>query len=112
MVLDRLDRVSQLTRIAAQAVGPVTLIPPSGEVHSLGASLEFLESMLRPAHRPTGDVAGLLPLFHWQRCVETHNGDLLDFLQVRQRRLKDFPLYRGVSGSGERYCPCGSGSGG
>nr|MEE4269380.1 hypothetical protein [Candidatus Krumholzibacteria bacterium] len=94
VVLDRLDRVSQLTRIAAQAVGPVTLIPPSGEVHSLGASLEFLESMLRPAHRPTGDVAGLLPLFHWQRCVETHNGDLLDFLQVRQRRLKDFPLYR------------------
>lgn len=94
VVLDRRDRVSQLTRIAAQAVGPVTLIPPAGEVHSLGASLELLESMLRPAHRPAGDVAGLLPLFHWQRCVETHNGDLLDFLQVRNRRLADFPLYR------------------
>jgi len=90
LVLDRLDRLESLAHVAAGGLGPVTLIPPSGTVHSLTAALEFLESLLTGV-RPEQDA--LLPIFHWLRLVETHNGDLLDFRQVRPRPAGGFPLY-------------------
>ncbi|MCK9994935.1 MAG: hypothetical protein KAH56_01505 [Candidatus Krumholzibacteria bacterium] len=90
VVLDRLDRLESLAQVAQGVIGPVTLIPPAGTVHSLGAALEFLESLLTDV-RPEQDA--LLPLFHWLRLVETHNGDLLDFRQVRPRPSGLFPLY-------------------
>ena len=93
IVLDRLDRLDSLSRVAGGAIGPVTLIPQSGMVHDLDGALALLEQMLTPEQRPTGQVAGLLPLFHWTRLVETHNGDLLDFMQVRPRIHTDTPLY-------------------
>jgi len=93
IVLDRLDRLESLSRVAGGAIGPVTLIPQSGKVHDLDAALALLEQMLEPDQRPDGPVAGLLPLFHWARLVETHNGDLLDFLQVRPRISTETPLY-------------------
>jgi hypothetical protein len=90
VVLDRLERLESLASVAAGALGPVTLIPPAGTVHSLAAALEFLESLLTEV-RPEQDA--LLPIFHWLRLVETHNGDLLDFRQVRPRPVGAYPLY-------------------
>lgn len=93
IVLDRLDRLESLSRVAGGAIGPVTLIPQSGMVHDLESALALLEQMLTNDQRPTGSVSGLLPLFHWARLVESHNGDLLDFMQVRPRNHADTPLY-------------------
>ncbi len=93
IVLDRLDRLDSLSRVAGGAIGPVTLIPRSGKVHDLDAALELLEQMLDPENRPLGAVDGLLPIFHWMRLVETHNGDLLDFQDIRPRATEDIPLY-------------------
>ena len=82
VVLDRLDRLETLTQVASAVMGPVTLIPEAGCVHSLSASLQLLDELI--TGRQPG-IDGLLPLFHWSRLVETHNGDLLDFRQVRPR---------------------------
>ena len=95
VVLDRLDRLASLARVASGAIGPVTLIPAGGLVHSLRAGLQLLDRLLTREGRPAGQVDGLLPLFHWLRLVETHNGDVLDFLQVRPRPGVPVPLFEG-----------------
>ena len=93
VVLDRLDRLGDLAVIAGQVAGPVTLIPAQGQVHGLLPALEMLNHLLTRQGRPAGRHAGLLPLFHWVRLVETHNGDLLDFQQIRPRPLGEPELY-------------------
>ncbi len=93
IVLDRSDRLEALSRVAGGAIGPVTLIPPSAMVHDLDQALAQLEKMLTPEGCPSGIIGGLLPLFHWSRLVESHNGDLLDFQQVRPRLGVEIPLY-------------------
>ncbi len=93
VVLDRLDRLAELARVAVSAIGPVTLIPAGGQVHSLTAALGLLEKLLSREGRPAGRVEGLLPLFHWLRLVESHNGDLLDFQQVRPRPTAALALF-------------------
>jgi hypothetical protein len=93
IVLDRLDRLPQLSGIAARVAGPVTLIPAGGLVHGLQPALDLLESLLSRQGRPAGRVDGLIPIFHWVRLVETHNGDLLDFRQIRPRPQGEPPLY-------------------
>ncbi len=90
VVLDRMDRLESLAQVAGGVMGPVTLIPRDGLVHSLAAALQLLEDLLVTA-QPGSD--GLLALFHWTRLVETHNGDLLDFQQVRPRPVGAIPLY-------------------
>ena len=76
IVLDRLDRLPGLLMVAATAGGPVTVVPPGGEVHDLAAALALLEDLLPGG--PCSTDAGLLPICHWQALVTTHNGDLLD----------------------------------
>jgi len=95
VVLDRMDRLETLTQVASGVVGPVTLIPAGGRVHSLSAALQLLEELLESDR--TGDE-GLLGIFHWIRLVESHNGDLLDFLQVRPRARGAIQLYERYSG--------------
>ncbi len=90
VVLDRFDRLAALSRVVGGVVGPVTVIPPDGAVHALGAALDLLEGLLR--QRRSREEA-LLPLFHWIRLVESHNGDLLDFQRVRPRPAGVTPLY-------------------
>ncbi len=90
VVLDRLDRLETLTQVAGGVVGPVTLIPPAGRVHSLQVALQCLDDLL-VTEQPGAD--GLLALFHWTRLIETHNGDLLDFRQVRPRPSGNIGLY-------------------
>lgn len=90
VVLDRMDRLETLSQVAGNVVGPVTLIPASGRVHSLAAALQLLEDLLATAQPGTD---GLLALFHWTRLCESHNGDLLDFRQVRPRPGSPVPLY-------------------
>lgn len=90
VVLDRMDRLESLAQVAGSVMGPVTLIPGTGEVHSLAESLRLLDDLLA---KPQGGLGGLLPLFHWARLVETHNGDLLDFQQVRPRLGCRIDLY-------------------
>lgn len=94
IVLDRLDRLEGLSRVAGGAIGPVTLIPPEGRVHDLQKALEWLETLVDAAEQDGGLLSGLMPLFHWVRLVESHNGDLLDFQEVRPRPGADLPLYQ------------------
>ncbi len=90
LVLDRSDRLDSLAGVTGAAVGPVTMIPREGTVHSLAAALDLLEDLLQ-GNRTDQDA--MIPLFHWLRLVETHNGDLMDFRQVRPRREEAIPLY-------------------
>lgn len=90
VVLDRLDRLESVARVSGGVIGPVTLIPPSGTVHCLASSLDYLEYLLLESDP---EENGLLPMFHWVRLVATHNGDLLDFRQVRPRSEGKYPLY-------------------
>ncbi len=90
VVLDRMDRLETLTQVAGGVVGPVTLIPRDGRVHSLQGALQLLDDLL-VTDQPGTD--GLLALFHWTRLVESHNGDLLDFRQVRPRSGGAVALY-------------------
>ena len=92
-VLDRWSRVDALAQVAGLAIGPVTLLPDAGTVHSLAAALACLEDLVTDAGRAFDRTEGLLPLFHWIRLVETHNGDLLDFAQVRPRPAGAVVLY-------------------
>jgi hypothetical protein len=94
IVLDRPDRLNVLAGLDANVIGPSTLLPADGRVHSLADSLELLESMLGFHDRPTGSVDGLLPVFHWCRLVETHNGDLLDFQALEPVAIDEVPLFK------------------
>ena len=93
VVLDRMDRLEDLSPVALGAVGPVTLIPPAGQVHSLSAALDLLEDLLAESADGEDPVNGLMAVFHWSRLVETHNGDLLDFRQTRPRPTGTVPLH-------------------
>ncbi|MFN2371137.1 MAG: hypothetical protein ABR506_08295, partial [Candidatus Krumholzibacteriia bacterium] len=92
-VLDRMTRLADLAPAGAGALGPVTVIPPGGQVHRLDAALARLDALVR--RRPDRDdpAGGLLAVFHWVRVVATHNGDLLDFRAVRPWRPGAFPIY-------------------
>ncbi|MFH2053205.1 MAG: hypothetical protein ABIK96_12115 [bacterium] len=99
VVLDRPERLEDLAQIAGQVVGPVTLVPAGGLVHDLDAALETLESFLQGPWKKGDPASGLLALFHWVRLVESHNGDLLDFLEARPTSpgcCELYDLYRAV----------------
>ena len=90
VVLDRIERLGQLRRQAREAYGPVTVVPPAGQVHHLGAALRRLEE-LAAAEATGGD--DLLAVCHWIRLVEAHNGDLLDYRIWRPRPPGTCPLH-------------------
>lgn len=98
VVLDRWSRLQDLQQLARVATGPVTLVPPDGQVHDLRAALALLEDLAAGA---AAAAAGeqLLPLYHWIRLVETHNGDLLDLAILRPRPAGACPLH-------DRYVTC------
>jgi hypothetical protein len=90
-----LDQTARLADLAAAASGRrgITLIPPGGEVHALRAALAWLEAL--PAADPAAPRAvepDLLPLYHWLRLSESHNGDLLDTLRLRPRATGVLPV--------------------
>ena len=89
-MLDSLDRWEELASCLARRGGRHTLIPPSAEVHDRDAALSRLNALLEPAGSNAHD---LLPLFHWCRITETHNGDLLDFHRFRPWEYGVVPLY-------------------
>lgn len=93
VVLDRLDHRPALGAIAVSGGGLVTLLPRSGKIHPRDEALKLLEELLIEKHGPADCGAAVLPLFHWTRLVESHNGDLLDFLAVRSRPEGTVPLY-------------------
>jgi len=80
LVLDGLDRWDALDPCLSRRGGRHTLIPPGAEVHDRDAAIARLVAMVGPER---GSVPELLPLFHWCRITETHNGDLLDFRRFR-----------------------------
>ncbi len=89
VVLDRLERATELGEIAREAYGPVTLVPAGGCVHDLAAALAWLDELARTPRE--GDAA-LLAVVHWTRLVESHNGDLLDVLRLRPRPRGAHPV--------------------
>lgn len=114
VVLDSRGRLAELGRTARAAGRPVTLAPADG-VHARAAALAWLAERLAGGRGGTGVGAGpgvsagagtaasdpragagaapdLLPLFHWLRLIESHNGDLLDFASVRPRAAGALPL--------------------
>lgn len=116
VVIDSRRRLAELGRTARAAGRSVTLAPADG-VHAREAALAWLAERLAGGRGGAGGSAGpgvaadagvgsaasgagaaagaapdLLPLFHWLRLVETHNGDLLDFLAVRPRAVGALPL--------------------
>ncbi len=90
LVLDDPSRREAFADVVARRSGRHTLIPPGAEVHDRAAALARLDDLLDPDARRGHD---LLPLFHWCRLTETHNGDLLDFLGLRPRDHGAVPLY-------------------
>jgi len=92
IVLDRLDRLGEVATAVAASGCLTTLIPPGGLVHDLGAALSWLEEMLPGGPRAVAAEDGLVPLCHWQRLVVTHNGDLLDAVQLRPWEPGAFPV--------------------
>ncbi len=85
VVCDRGDRWRELRRQAREAYGPVTVVPPAGQVHHLGAALRLLEEL--------AVEDDLLAVCHWVRLVESHNGDLLDLQALRPRPRGACPLH-------------------
>ncbi len=88
-------RNARLADLASAVSGRrgITLIPPGGEMHALRAALAWLEAL--PAADPAVPRAAepdLLPLFHWLRLSESHNGDLLDHLRLRPRATGVLPV--------------------
>ena len=84
VVLDRLDRLGGFRRLARECVGPVTVVPPDGQVHDLQAALRLLAEWAAAA-ATAPPAQQMLAICHWIRLVETHNGDLLDLCQLRPR---------------------------
>ncbi len=93
VVWDRPGRAEYLRSLAGQVLGPVTLIPRQGQVHDLGQALAKLEQLVAGARNADPETTGLLPIFHWCRLVECHNGDLLDYCEIRDRSHCDIELY-------------------
>lgn len=90
LVLDTADRLDDLAECLGRRGGRHTLIPPGASVHDRDAALAMLDDLLAES----GDARSeLLPLFHWCRITETHNGDLGDFRQLRPREVGTVPLY-------------------
>ncbi len=92
VVLDQAARLADLASAVSGRRG-ITLIPPGGEVHALRAALAWLEAL--PAADSAASRAAepdLLPLFHWLRLSESHNGDLLDHLRLRPRATGVLPV--------------------
>jgi hypothetical protein len=87
VVLDTAARLGDLRRQAREAFGPVTVVPPAGEVHHLRSALDLLEAMA------ADDPDDILAICHWIRLVETHNGDLLDYRAWRPRAAGVCPLH-------------------
>lgn len=136
VVIDSRRRLGELGRTARAAGRSVTLAPPDG-VHAREPALAWLAERLAGGRGSVGAGAGLsagagagpggaagsfasgasaaagaapdlLPLFHWLRLVETHNGDLLDFVAVRPRAAGALPLvdrYREVVAALPRLQP-------
>ena len=90
LVLDAPDRLDDLAVCLDNRGGRHTLIPPDGEVHDRRAALARLADL---AGTDAAGRSSLLPLFHWTRITETHNGDLGDFLRLRPRPEGAVPLY-------------------
>ncbi|MBU1676372.1 hypothetical protein KKA85_11380 [bacterium] len=90
LVLDGMDRWDDLASCLARRGGRHTLIPPRDEVHDRDAALSRLTALLGPQG---SDAHELLPLFHWCRITETHNGDLMDFRRFRPWAPGVVPLY-------------------
>lgn len=90
VVIDAARRLVDVARAAAARGDDLTLVPPRGQVHALAPALAWLEAP-RAAAAP-GAQPDLLRVFHWLRLVETHNGDLLDFTQLRPRLAGAVPL--------------------
>lgn len=110
VVLDRDDRLPALHAIEHAVIGPRTLLPRDGRVHALNESLELLETLIEARAGRDGSPEGLLPLLHWCRLVETHNGDLLDHL-VLGGGLERAPLHQRYRDLVDRLPRAGVGAG-
>ena len=83
VVLDRFERGGELGEVARAAYGPTTVIPAGGSVHDL-ARRDRLAGGTRAAPR-AGARRRCSRCCTGRGSVESHNGDLLDFLRLRPR---------------------------
>ncbi len=93
VVWDGYQRADHLASLAATVLGPVTLLPPQGTIHALESALALLDEEVGRQSSGDPDIEGLMGLFHWSRLVETHNGDLEDYLEIRGKTRDGIELY-------------------
>ena len=89
VVIDCYQKLLKATSVLTEKPGLVTWLPENASVHSYEESMQLLVGLISA----NVEELNLLPVFHWSRIIETHNGDLADFAVARPRVGGVIPFY-------------------
>jgi len=89
VVIDCYQKLLDTTSVLAEKPGLITWLPENASVYSYEESMQLLVGLISV----NAEELNLLPIFHWSRIIETHNGDLADFVVARPRTSGVIPFY-------------------